>query len=151
TGFLPPEDGTGRGQAHFSYTVRPVSGLATGTEIRNVATIQFDFGEIIDTNQVDPHDPAKGTDPLKEALVTIDSGPPSSRIASLPAATSSTSFLVSWSGTDDAGGKAGSGIASFDVFVSDNGGAFTPFRTATTQTSAPFAGQVGHTYAFYSV
>ena len=33
----------------------------------------------------------------------------------------STSFLVSWSGSDDPGG---SGIASFDIFVSDNGGPF---------------------------
>jgi RHS repeat-associated protein len=150
-GFLPPEDGTGRGQAHFSYTVRPVTELATGTEIRNVATIQFDFGELIDTNQVDPHDPAKGTNRLKEALVTIDGGPPSSHIDPLPAVSSSPSFLVSWSGRDDADGKPGSGIASYNVFVSDNGGAFTPFETRTTQTSAPFAGQVGHTYAFCSV
>ena len=30
TGFLPPEDGTGRGQAHFSYTVRPVSRAGHG-------------------------------------------------------------------------------------------------------------------------
>ena len=38
-----------------------------------------------------------------------------------------------------------------NVFVSDNGGAFTPFRTDTTQTSAVFAGQFGHTYSFFSV
>jgi hypothetical protein len=29
--------------------------------------------------------------------------------------------------------------------------AFTPFLTATTQTSATFTGQFGHTYGFYSV
>src|SRR5262249_43822030 len=27
TGFLPPENGTGRGQGHVSYTIRPRSGL----------------------------------------------------------------------------------------------------------------------------
>jgi hypothetical protein len=59
-----------------------------------------------------------------------------------------TSFTVSWSGQDDTGG---SGIASFDIFVSDNGGAFTPFLTGTTQTSATFTGQLGHTYGFYGV
>jgi len=35
--FLPPEDGTGRGQGYFSYTVQPNVGLATGTQIHNVA------------------------------------------------------------------------------------------------------------------
>ena len=28
TGFLPPEDGTGRGQGYFSYLVRADAGLA---------------------------------------------------------------------------------------------------------------------------
>ena len=33
TGFLPPEDGTGRGQGHLSYTILPRAGLSTGTRI----------------------------------------------------------------------------------------------------------------------
>jgi len=37
------------------------------------------------------------------------------------------------------------------VFVSDNNGAYKPFVTDTPETSAFFYGQVGHTYAFYSV
>ena len=91
--------------------------------------------------------------PIRSRKPWSRSTPAHPRAASqpLPAVTSSTSFLVSWSGTDDADGHPGSGIASYDVFVSDNGGAFTPFQTRTTQTSAPFAGQVGHTYSFYSV
>ena len=36
TGFLPPEDGTGRGLGHLSYSVKPVAGLPTGREIRNI-------------------------------------------------------------------------------------------------------------------
>src|SRR5262249_391980 len=52
---------------------------------------------------------------------------------------------------DDADGSIGSGIAFYDVFVSDDGGAFTSFKTHTTQTSATFNGQVGHTYSFFSV
>ncbi|MFH0726523.1 MAG: RHS repeat-associated core domain-containing protein [Pseudomonadota bacterium] len=70
-GFLPPEDGTGRGQGHISYTIRSQSSLAEGTEIRNIALIVFDGQPAIATNLVDPHDPSKGTDPDKEALVTI--------------------------------------------------------------------------------
>jgi len=70
-GFLPPEDGTGRGQGYLSYTIRPEKELTSGTEIRNVAEITFDYQETIATNQVDPHDPSQGTDPNKECLNTI--------------------------------------------------------------------------------
>ncbi len=42
TGFLPPEDGTGSGIGHFSYTVEPKADLPTGREIRNIASITFD-------------------------------------------------------------------------------------------------------------
>ena len=70
-GFLPPEDGTGRGMGHFSYVINTEPNLPTGTEIRNVAYITFDFIERIATNQIDPHDPSKGTDPAKECLNTI--------------------------------------------------------------------------------
>ncbi|MBI5758610.1 MAG: hypothetical protein HZA46_08840, partial [Planctomycetales bacterium] len=148
TGFLPPEDGTGRGQGHFSYTIRPKENLTSGTAIRNIAIIQFDGGETIATNQIDPHDPAQGTDPTKEALVTIDVGVPASSVAALPTTASSAAFTVSWSGSDDA---SGSGIATYDVYVSDNGAPFVPFVMQTTATSATFSGASSHTYAFYSV
>jgi hypothetical protein len=147
TGFLPPEDGTGRGQGHISYVIRTKPVLDTGTEIRNIARIQFDFGVTIATNQRDPHDPAQGTDPNLEALVTIDAGPPSSWVLPLPAETAANPFVVSWSGQDDAGG---SGIAGYDIYVSDNGAAWVVWQDDVTITSASFTGQVGHTYAFFS-
>ena len=148
TGFLPPEDGTGRGQGHVSYLVHPKSGLPTGTAIRNVALIQFDANTIIATNQVDEHDPSQGTDPNKEALVTIDAVAPTSNVLPLTSPTATAQFLVQWTGQDDTGG---SGLATFDIFVSDNGGPFTPFLTKTKATSATFTGQDGHTYGFDSV
>jgi hypothetical protein len=73
-GFLPPENGTGRGQGHISYLIRQKTGVSTGTEVRNVAQIVFDGQPPIATNQVDPHDPTKGTDPAKEAPITTWSG-----------------------------------------------------------------------------
>jgi len=148
TGFLLPEDGTGRGQGHISYLVRPKADLPTGTEIRNVAQIQFDFGEIIATNQVDPHDPSKGTDPAKECLNTIDAGAPASRVEPLPDPSTSASFVVAWTGEDDAGG---SGIATYDVYVSTDGGEFVLWKEAIGGNSATYAGAPGHAYAFYSV
>jgi hypothetical protein len=148
TGFLPPEDGTGIGKGYIGYTVEPKDDLATGTEIRNVALISFDAQTIIATNQIDPHDPGQGTDPAKEALNTIDAGAPVSQVDSLPETVATTVFVVSWTGQDDAGG---SGIATYDVFVSDNGGPFVLFLGDTAESSASFTGVNGHTYAFYSV
>jgi pimeloyl-ACP methyl ester carboxylesterase len=148
TGFLPPEDGTGRGMGYVGFTIQPKAGLPTGTQIRNVALITFDENGAIATDQVNDDDPSQGIDPTKEALVTIDSGAPTSTVAALPAVTTVNSFPVSWSGTDDAGG---SGVGSYTIYVSDNGGAFTPWLIDTTETSADYVGQDGHTYGFFSV
>ena len=147
-GILAPEDGTGRGQGFFSYTIRPDAGLASGTAIRNVALIQFDRGEIIATNQIDPHDPGQGTSPDREAFVTIDAGLPSSSVDDLPSHVAAASFLVSWTGIDDVGGA---GVAYYDIYVSTDGGPFQPFLSRTPETSAVFTGEPGRTYAFYSV
>jgi RHS repeat-associated protein len=148
TGFLPPEDGTGRGIGFVSFTISPKAGLATGTQVRNVAGISFDHAPIISTDQVNDQDPTQGIDPNKQALVTIDSGPPASTVAPLPAVETSPSFTVSWFGQDDSGG---SGVAFYDIYVSDNGGPFAPFLLRTTDTSATFTGQAAHTYGSYSV
>jgi RHS repeat-associated protein len=146
-GFLPPEDGTGRGQGHVSYLVRARTNLLTGAEIRNTALIVFDRQNSIATNQRDPHNPAAGTDPLKEALNTIDAGSPVSAVAPLPAQSGRT-FVVQWSGQDDAGG---SGISSFDIYVATNSGPFGLWMPGTQDGSALFTGALGQTYAFYSV
>ncbi len=149
TGFLPPEDDTGRGQGFFSFVIDHVGGLPSGTEIRNVADIVFDFSATIATNQVDPLDPSQGTDPNKEALVTIDAGTPTSSVTELPAAAVTNDFIVDWSGQDDVGG---SGVASYDIFVSENGGSFEPWLLGTTETSGEFTGGViGTTYGFLSM
>ena len=132
-GFLPVDDSTDRGLGFVTYTIRPKSNDVTGTALSAQATVVFDTNSPLNTNT---------------ASNTIDAGPPTSSVAALPATETSTSFTVSWSGTDDAGG---SGIASYDVFVSDNGGPFTAFQTAITATSATFTGVNGHTYGFYSV
>ena len=148
TGFLPPEDGTGRGMGFVSFLIDPKAGLPTGTQITDVADIVFDGATPIATDQANDEDPSQGIDPAKMALVTIDAGAPSSAVATLPPTENTATFTVSWSGQDDAGG---SGVADYDVYVSDNGGAFTPFQTGTSATSSTFSGQDGHTYAFYSV
>ena len=131
-GFLPPDDASGSGEGFVSYTIAPKASDATGTTLTAQAVVVFDTNAPISTAPF---------------VNTIDAGPPTSQVNPLPATTTSTSFSVSWSGSDG----AGSGIASYDVYVSTDGGPFAPFVTQTPATSAVFNGAIGHSYAFYSV
>src|SRR5439155_786963 len=110
TGFLPPEDGTGRGMAHFSYSVAPKPGLPTGTAQQTASFTgleghSYGFYSVatdhVGNRQATPATPQAGT--------TVDATPPTSSVTALAAVTPSASFTVSWSGSDNAGG---SGIAS---------------------------------------
>ena len=131
-GFLPPDNSAGIGEGYVQYTVESKSNLTTGTTINQQASVVFDINAPISTNT---------------AVNTIDTAVPISSVSALPVTETTPSFTVSWSGND--GG--GSGIASYNVYVSENGGAFTPFLTGTTQTSATFTGVVGDSYSFFSV
>lgn len=51
-GFLPPNDDAHRGEGFLRFTVKPRTGLADGTRIRNRARIVFDVNEPIDTNEI---------------------------------------------------------------------------------------------------
>src|SRR5262249_7158336 len=88
--------------------------------------------------------------------ITLDGTPPSSKVNSLAATQSSTSFTVTWSGTD-----ALSGIASYAIQVRDDGetapggtgtpGTWVNWKSATTLTSGTFAsGVITHRYCFRS-
>jgi hypothetical protein len=79
-------------------------------------------------------------------VAAADTTAPASAIAALPAQ-SYAQIPLTWSGEDNAGG---SGLAGFDIWVSDNGGPFMRWLERTTLTSAFYPGVSGHTYAFYS-
>jgi RHS repeat-associated protein len=157
-GFLPPEPphnpndtppvpGQGRGQGHISYVIRANTNLVTtGTEIRNVAYITFDQNPPIGTDWVDPHDPSKGIDTNKQALVTIDADLPTSTVLPLTANVSSARFEVCWAGSD-----VGAGVSGYDVYVQTNGGPWLLWLNNTPLTCAEFPGQNNVHYGFYSV
>jgi hypothetical protein len=130
-GFLPPNRIPPEGDGDLFFTIMPKAGLASGTEIRNRASIIFDFNESINT---------------PEWLNTIDNSKPTSHVTQLDASQPSVIFNVNWAGTD-----TGSGVQSYTIFVSVNGGPFTPWISNTTATSGFFPGQPSKTYAFYSV
>lgn len=145
-GFLPPEDGTGRGDGFMAYFIYAKPNLPEGTQITNIAYIQFDFNPVIATDQVDPEDPSKGTDTNKMAIVTIDDVAPTSHVSSLPAMEITPAFTVCWSGSD-----VGSGIVNYDIYVSSNSGPWTLWLQETTNTCESFTGQASNTYSFYSI
>ncbi|HYM84354.1 MAG TPA: cell wall-binding repeat-containing protein, partial [Candidatus Dormibacteraeota bacterium] len=71
-----------------------------------------------------------------------DTTPPDVGIKVLPETQSDEGFVVGWTGWDQ------SGIASYDVQVSVDGGAWSGWIAGTTATSAQYLGASGHTYAF---
>jgi YD repeat-containing protein len=130
-GFLPTNVVKGTGEGFVNYTVRANAGASTGTVIDAKATIVFTTQEPIDTPAI---------------FNTLDTSAPESHIETVAETTvDSAQFLVRWSGSD-----VGSAIAGYTVYVSDDGGAYTPWLENTTLTEASYAGQPGHTYAFYT-
>ena len=130
-GFLPPNVISSEGAGRVLFTVMPKAGLPTTTEIRNAARIIFDENDPIDT---------------PEWVNTIDNTLPASAVTPLPATSTDPNVVVQWGGAD-----VGGGIRDFSVYLSVNGGPFGLFKHNTTDTSAVFNGQVGSTYAFYSI
>ena len=92
-------------------------------------------------------DQSTGAYLLTYAPVAVpDTTPPTSAVAPLPAQ-SYAQIPVQWSGQDEPGG---SGLAGFDIWVSEDGGPFLRWLENTTATSAFYPGVAGRTYAFYS-
>jgi hypothetical protein len=128
-GFLPPNKNPPEGDGSVFFTVSPKTHLPTGTVINNSASIVFDNNAATSTWSN-----------------TLDKSKPTSRVLALPSTHNSAGFNVQWSGTD-----TGSGIRDFDVYVSENGGPFTPWLTATSNTQAIFNSTANHTYSFFSI
>ena len=132
SGFLPPNRTPPEGDGWVTYFVQPKAGLATGTLVSAQASVVFDTNAPVATNVY---------------TNLLDTAAPTSHVNALPSIESNASFTVTWAGNDG----AGSGIATYDVFVAKDGGAFAPFVAGTTATSAVFQGATGHAYGFYSL
>jgi|GEM_PF-1335893 len=130
-GFLPPNLNPPDGEGSVFFAVSPKTGLATGTVVRNQASIIFDDNEAIVT---------------PTWTNAIDNANPTSRVLPLSATQDSTSFAVNFTGSD-----FGSGIDNFTVFVSQDGKPYTVWLSDVSVTHGTFTGQVGSTYSFYSI
>ncbi|MBH8571319.1 hypothetical protein KB206_20675 [Microvirga sp. STS02] len=131
-GFLPANDSTHAGEGFVMYTVKPRANAATGDSIRARASIQFDVNDGITTNL---------------ALNIVDAVAPTSRVQPILAAADSV-HQIRISALDDTGG---SGLRSFDVYMSLDGNAYQPYLTGLTTSPASFTARPGHRYYFYAL
>ncbi|MCA2657680.1 MAG: carboxypeptidase regulatory-like domain-containing protein, partial [Microcystis sp. M049S2] len=131
TGFLPPNLTSPEGEGFVNYSVRPKRNLSTETVIDAEAVIVFDTNEPISTPPI---------------FNTLDVDKPSSQVDALPTTTDNPEFTVKWTGTD-----TGSALATYTIYVSDNGGNYTVWLNNTELTEATYTGTAGHTYSFYSL
>ncbi|MBI4181452.1 MAG: right-handed parallel beta-helix repeat-containing protein [Candidatus Aenigmarchaeota archaeon] len=126
---LPP-NGTGT----VLFSVKPVSGLPSGSNLSNNASIQFEAFPPVVTNST---------------LHTIDDVPPSCAVDPLPNVTYAENFTLSWGGTDPLGE-----IALYDIFVAEEGSGFRQIiagNFSLNATSGTFTGTQGRTYAFICI
>lgn len=130
---LPPNVNPPEGEGFVSFTVSPKSGLASGTVLKNKATIVFDINKPITTN---------------EYSNTLDFAPPTTIMNQLASSITNKSFTVKWKSSD---GTNGSGVESALVFMSvDNG----PYNMAGVSNSDSLTIQAlagTHTYSFYTL
>ena len=132
-GILPPNNVQNDGEGYVVFSVQPAAGQPTRTDLANTATIYFDENEPIVTNTT---------------TNLLDADIPVSQVAPLSATSDTPDIPISWTGSDD---PNGSGLAGFDLMVSENGGTYLPFVTNASGSGVLFNGKWGRTYRFYSV
>ncbi len=133
-GFLPPNDASGRGSGHMDITVGTNGGVVvTGTTARNSATITFDVNGDLTTN---------------ETSNTFDVGSPGSNVTVTAGLLPTFDYELAWGGTDELGG---SGVGTYTIYASKDGGPYTPIISDTRSTSMTFTADAGHTYRLYSL
>jgi uncharacterized repeat protein (TIGR01451 family) len=136
--MLPPNVNPPEGEGWFAFSIYPQY-LQHGSEIRNRASIQFDFNPWMYA-------------PMDSSYVisTMDEYPPNSRVLPLWDTVSTLDFGVNWKGQDDSLGF-GCGIKDYTVYVSDNGGPYEVWIADTSDTFATFHGELDYSYCFYAI
>lgn len=133
-GFLLKRDTTkpNAGNGYVNFSIKPLTTAHTGDTMSAYASIVFDANDSMLTNH---------------AFNTIDALPPTTHMNSFVQNTADPNkFRISWHGHDDAGG---SGLASYSLFVSVNGGSYTLFSSNITDTFTVFTGVPDSTYCFF--
>lgn len=124
-GFLLPNDGTGRGEGFVSFSIEHKPNPASGSTISNKATIVFDANAPITTNTY---------------VNTFDTDYPTSKVTK--AEEKDGQMIVTIQGSD-----ATSGIGTYTVYASKNGGEWEAVAIVAGGTTATFACAPGTRYA----
>lgn len=133
-GFLAVNDtNTHVGEGFVDYTIKPKKTAVTGDSIRAVASIVFD------------NNPALLTPKIHNLIDAVE---PSSGIRSIPSLQDSVNIPITMFGADDPGG---SGFGAWDLYVSENGGAYTLYSQGLTDSTTSFRGNFGSEYKFYTL
>ncbi len=128
--------------AAVSGSTYQINGLTGLTKNNGNYTLTVNAAAILDTYG----NPGSGT---ASTSWLMDTAPPTSKVNPLAARGTSLTFPVSVSGSD--GGSPASGVRSYTIYSSTNGGAWSLWTTVSAANStANFTGQSNTTYAFYS-
>ncbi len=128
-------------------TTFAIEGLAGLTTIEGLYTLTVNAAEM-----TDPYG-NPGTGAISTTWL-MDTTPPTSHVSPLLARGTSLSFPVSTTGSDPnaANGGLAAGVASYAIYVSTNGGAWSPWTTVPAATpTATYTGQSNTTYSFHSI
>ncbi|HBJ37539.1 MAG TPA: hypothetical protein DDZ51_22845 [Planctomycetaceae bacterium] len=148
---------TERWEARILFDFDPLEGnytLTARNTLRDASGRRLGIIEELPSSPSEPSEPSVPTParivPQTNSVSLLrfaaqDSGP-TSIVHSLPE-TVGANFPVVWSGFETGAVQ----IASYDIFVSINGGEFTKWLEGTSSTSALYNGQPGSVYGFYSI
>ncbi len=132
-GYLPVNDSiTRRGEGYVSLTLRSINAVVTGDTATAQAAIAFDTEDTLKTNTW---------------VNTIDAVAPISKLNPLPDFIDSV-FTLKWTGRDD---TLASGIKSYALYYSKNGGPYTLYQADIKADSVSFTGDIGAAYQFYTI
>lgn len=132
-GFLAVNDtNTHVGEGFVNYTIKSKPTAVTGDSIRAIAEIVFDNNPPLLTPRI--HN-------------LIDAVEPTSGIRSLPGLQDSVNIPLTLFGEDD---SAASGFGAWDLYVSENGSAFTLHGKGLTDSTLLYRGDYGNEYRFFT-
>ncbi len=132
-GFLAINDSLSNGEGFVNYTIKPHVESETGDSIFAEAEIVFDINEPIITPRI---------------FNTIDAAGPVTAVLPLPETSDTTNVEIFIAGSDDA---LGSGIATYQLFVSTEGEPFEFFGEYLPGDAIEFNGEENTEYAFFSI
>ncbi|MBK0403323.1 IPT/TIG domain-containing protein [Adhaeribacter sp. BT258] len=130
-GFLLVNDSTGRGQGFINYTIKASPTAVTGDTLAAQATIVFDSNPPLATNRW---------------VNLLDAVAPTSLINALPLPSVEPSAILTWAANDDTNG---SGLLTYDLYVSQDGGPFEQKVTGLTDKTYTFNGEPKVRYEFF--